>query len=285
MKEVLKNSFSVNLPRVLISVLLCMILKTSSLLFTSSPVLSAKSLADGVFSPDLLFALPLFFFSLVIVNVIDFGLIHYLTDFILKKQSALRSLFYGFTLPVVWKASVFFALIEALSFAFMTVSSFLFSKNVAAFFLNAEIAPADMLPFFVSVFFSLIYVVVSLVLKLPFIFTWYIICDDKGVKIFESFSRSFKLLMPRFFHFAGFVIYSSFKNFILYAVFFCAETFYNSGTAVLVFSFFSIVQFLLVMTKVYSSRPVYYYSLLSVNGLIGEQVNAEAKEGTDESSS
>lgn len=285
MYEVLKKSFEKNLPKVLLTVFLCLILKTVSVLFVSTPASSYRNFLSEGFSVNLVTSTALFLFSLVIVNIFDFGLVHYLTEAVIKRDSSARGIFKGFAVPSVWAGAVLFSIIEALSFvlALLVLSSS--AEDIVFFIFRGSNAAPEMLAFFKSIVISFAYIAFSVLLKVPFVFAWNIINENNREKLFHAFLKSLKLFFPRMFHFIGFVIYINYKNFILYATFFTAEIFLESGILGFVISFAAFVQLLMITLKSYASRPVYYYSLLSVNGLIGEQVNTESGDDTDESSS
>ena len=280
MYDVVKESFAKNLPKVLISVFLCMMLKTFSLFFVSTPLSSYRNFISGGFTAELLLSIIMFLFSLVMVNVLDFGLVHYLTEIIIKKESITREILKGFTVPLVWLGSLLFSIIEAVSF--LLALAFFYSPasgSVSFIFQQLELTP-EMLGFFKSLVLSLAYIMFSILLKIPFIFTWNIINENNDGKLFDSFLKSLNFLFPRIFHFIGFVIYINYKNLVLYIVFFIAELTLNSDVLGFVISFAAFVQLLLITLKSYVARPVYYYSLLSVNGLV--KVNETQNDGEEQ---
>lgn len=130
--------------------------------------------------------------------------------------------------------------------------------------------------------FCAVFFILSLCLSIPFLFVWNILYDDKKIRFSSALKKSAGLMIPNALHFIGFVIFTCLKNVAFIAVL-CLLNMRISGSQgmlanilSMMLGFFAFVQEYTIIAKAYSSIPVYYYSLLSVNGMIEPQEKNES---------
>lgn len=280
MYDVVKAGFEKSLGRVLLAILTYIMLKIFMTWIFSSPLQHMLERQDGEISLVRNFALAgtVFFAAEIFLGILTFGLISFITDFLLKKQSVPATLLCGLKMPKVWQFSALHAVISVAALA--AVSAFFIFKGkeiLAIDFPKIENVDEKVSRVvFSSLLMSLLYVVLHFIVSIPFVFTWNILRDNPGARVLQSFARSFTFFIPRFFHYLGFVIYICLKNAVFYVVLMVLNLTVNLGFFSLVIFFFSFMQMLIIVLKAYAAIPVYWYSLLSVNDMVDSSVEVNS---------
>ncbi len=112
---------------------------------------------------------------------------------------------------------------------------------------------------------------IFLLVALPFMFVWNILSDYDTLGAFVSLKNSFVLMVPRYFHFIGFVIFSVFKNVFFIVVLFTINSMIAESALYILsigIGFLIFLQQYTIFSKIMISLPIYYYSLLSLNGML-----------------
>lgn len=217
-----------------------------------------------------------------------YGIISYFTKVILARKDVMRVFTSGLrdkTKRAHFVAAAFSCLfILAAVVAFTVVLKFRDEIYlVASTYYDQDETPEETVrlikAFSLAIVFCIIFFVSALVVSIPFLFSWNILFEDKKISAARAMAKSFSLMSRNCFHFVGFVIYCCFKNVVFIALLFVinmylskSESFISNFVSMLV-GFFAFVQEYTIIVKAYCSIPVYYYSLLSVNGMVERKDN------------
>ena len=195
------------------------------------------------------------------------------TDF-LKSQNVYFILQFFFTLVVIFVASVSAALVFVFKEKIISCSSF-FAQAFSNENLNQldfeKIAKA----FTLALFYTGIFFLVFVFCFLPFIFVWNALLENKKISLKTAIEKSLFIVRGRYFHYLGFVLFVCLKNFavLFVAVFLNAILSGKNNFISLLLGFYAFLQYYTILAKIYYCIPIYYFSFLSVNGMIGGDKN------------
>ena len=220
--------------------------------------------------------------------VFMYGIINFFTKIVLGRRDVMRVFTSGFrdrtrrsfgaafVFSIIFAISAALALFVILTFKdriFMLASDYFLDDGTEQQTVNF-VRAASLALVFCSVFF-----VSAIFISIPFLFTWNILLDDKKISVASAIVKSLSLMGRNYFHYIGFVISICFKNvfFIVILVFINSRISSAASSLSTIFSmiigFFAFIHEYTILAKAYASIPVYYYSLLSVNGMIERKEN------------
>lgn len=287
MYEVLKDNLSPYYSKGILSVLVINFFKYILVLFGLSPIFKA-SLSQTVSSQTYLFSLIfsaiLVFLARIICEILNFGLVIYFSNAIVSKNAKFTDCFTGFhkfgSHP--YKIGTIFALISAFAILIDFVLFFSF-KDFFSFNFPAEINQQNIQDVFANsvknyypkvLILTFVFGFVYYAIKMFFIFTWSVLRDFSSGKTRQIFKKNFMMIYRNYFHFIGFNFYINFKNIIIlivcYVIQFALQQNISEKLELLsaLLNFLVFIEEFTILAKIYSSIPIYYYSLLSVNNLI-----------------
>lgn len=215
-----------------------------------------------------------------------YGILSYFTKVILAKKDVMRVFTSGFRDKTnrSYKAAFFFTVIifaSAVSAAFLVFynKDRIMSMEIWNELLQnrTEESAQFVKVISLSAVFCIVLLIAAIVTSLPFIFTWNILFDDRKISFLSAVRKSFSLMIPNYFHFIGFVIYVCIKNIFFIVLLAVANMHISKSDSVIanllsmVLGFFVFTQEYSIIAKAYAGISVYYYSLLSVNGMIATE--------------
>lgn len=287
MYEVLKQNLSPYYSKGILEILIVSFFKYCLVFFALSPLLKAslsQTVSSQTYLFSLIFSVILVFLARIICEILNFGLVIYFSNAIVSKNAKFTDCFTGFNKfgSHPYKIGTIFAFISAfailvdfvLFFSFKDFFSFDFpaeinQQNIQDVFANSVMAyyPKMMILTFV---FGFVYYAI----KMFFIFTWSVLRDFSSGKTKQIFQKNFMMIYRNYFHFIGFNFYANLKNIIIliacYVIQFALPQNIAEKLELLsvLLNFIVFIEEFTILAKIYSSIPVYYYSLLSVNDLI-----------------
>ena len=286
MQEVVRVRLSQQLSKCVFVILLFHLVQSFVFSVTMSPMVSTAGskpsyLAIGI---SLLLTGGVVWTSFVFM----YGIINFFTKVVLGRRDVMRVFTSGFrdrtrrsfgaafVFSIIFAISAALALFVILTFKdriFMLASDYFLDdgteQQTVNFVREASLALVFCFVFFVSAIF----------ISIPFLFTWNILLDDKKISVASAVVKSLSLMGRNYFHYIGFVISICFKNvfFIVILVFINSRISSAASSLSTIFSmiigFFAFIHEYTILAKAYASIPVYYYSLLSVNGMIERKEN------------
>ncbi|MBP3365771.1 MAG: hypothetical protein J6K96_02120 [Treponema sp.] len=237
------------------------------------------------------------FLMLTVIFSVACGIISQCTDAMLGRGSLRPRLFSAFSESSdrMFRASVFFSAVASAVAVISAAVIFFFKEPALAEFsrmipaiLGSESPDEETAAALKSLFLAFSYCIVFLAVFafsfVPFIFVWNALLEDRKLRFSGALKKSLLIVRGRYFHYIGFVIFSCMKNILMLAAvsaFHFAVSQWNRGAAgfaSVVLGFFAFMQYYTVLSKMYCCVPVYYFSFLSVNGLIGTGGNASREE-------
>lgn len=284
MYEVMKVKLVKNLSKCIFVLLIFHLVQSFLFSLTLSPLLSAEknSISISTFVFATLSTVFVFFISFQFI----YGMISYFTKLILSRLDIMGVFSSGFRDKTkrAHFLSIFFTFIFIIA-ALLGFTVIYFYKNEILFVVQNYFVEEDMeqetiklakavslLSVFCSVFFPTV-----ILLLIPFLFTWNILIDDKKISFFAALKKSCSLMIKNYFHFIGFVFYTCIKNIVFIILLFSINLALGSNNSVItnfisiLIGFFAFTQQYTIIAKAYTSIPIYYYSLLSVNGMINTE--------------
>ena len=220
--------------------------------------------------------------------VFMYGIINFFTKIVLGRRDVMRVFTSGFrdrtrrsfgaafVFSIIFAISAALALFVILTFKdriFMLASDYFLDDGTEQQTVNFVREASLALVFCFVLFVSAIFI------SIPFLFTWNILLDDKKISVASAIVKSLSLMGRNYFHYIGFVISICFKNvfFIVILVFINSRISSAASSLSTIFpmiiGFFAFIHECTILEKAYASIPVYYYSLLSVNGMIERKEN------------
>lgn len=239
------------------------------------------------------------FLMVAVIFSLSYGMISQFTDNALGRKKYGTRLFLAFSEPSdrVLKACVFFSSV-ATAIAVLSAAAMAFFKEPAlaefSRFLPAALgneAPDEetvkaLKALFLAFAYCIIFCVLFAFSFLPFIFVWNAFLEDKKIRFFGALKKSILIVKGRYFHYMGFVLFSCIKNILMLAAASALQFFISQqdgstlGFVSVLLGFFAFMQYYTVLSKLYYCIPIYYYSFLSVNGLI-DAARASVSESAD----
>lgn len=281
MYEVMKVRLGKNISKCVFIILIFNLVQSFIFSFTLSPLMMAGK--NGMNFITLIISALCTVFAFFLSFQLLYGINSFFTKTILARKDVMgvftsgfrdktkRSNFISgvFTIILILSAAaaatvIYFNRDEIISLA----SEYFLDENSAAEMISL-VKAAGLALVFCAVFF-----ICGILVSIPFLFSWNIVFDDKKISALKALKKSMSLMLPNYFHFIGFVIYSCIKNFVFIVLFFAINmklSAANSGISnffSMVVGFFAFTQEYTIIAKSYSSIPVYYYSLLSENGMV-----------------
>ena len=287
MYEVLKQNLSPYYSKGILEILIVSFFKYCLVFFALSPLLKA-SLSQTVSSQTYLFSLIfsaiLVFLARIICEILNFGLVIYFSNAIVSKNAKFTDCFTGFNKfgSHPYKIGTIFALISAFAILIDFVLVFSF-KDFFSFDFPAEINHQNIQDVFANsvmnyypkmMILILVFALIYYAIKMFFIFTWSVLRDFSSGKTKQIFKKNFMMIYRNYFHFIGFNFYINLKNIIILIVCYVIQFALPQNIAEklellsVLLNFIVFIEEFTILAKIYSSIPVYYYSLLSVNDLI-----------------
>lgn len=286
MQEVVRVRLSQQLSKCVFVILLFHLVQSFVFSVTMSPMVSTAGsrpsyLAIGI---SLLLTGGVVWTSFVFM----YGIINFFTKVVLGRRDVMRVFTSGFrdrtrrSFGAAFVFSIIFAISAALAlFVILTFKDRIFML-AADYFLDdgteqqtVNFVRAASL----AVVFCFVFFVSAIFISIPFLFTWNILLDDKKISVASAIVKSLSLMGRNYFHYIGFVISICLKNvfFIVILVFINSRISSAASSLSTIFSmiigFFAFIHEYTILAKAYASIPVYYYSLLSVNGMIERKEN------------
>lgn len=297
MYPVLRVRFFPNAGRVCLILFLFNIAASAMLIAGVSPLLyNEMSSARAALS------LVLTFLSLTVIYAIVYRIISGATDSVLgRRRSTFRFARRGVPLPDKERARgilrtsaafalftlIVFALAGAIAYALRDTAGALFASTFADFPLPPGLSPEEAAQFSrllsIAVFYTGVFYVLLALSIVPFVFVWPHLAYERGATFKASLRKSLMIIRGRYFHFIGFVIFACLKNvfMILIAVLLDTLTSGFGATALsTLLGVFVFIQYYAVIAKVFYCIPIYYFSFLSVNGLVGATSTSENSDST-----
>ncbi len=217
----------------------------------------------------------------VVSEVLIFGLIAFFSDVVFSKRISTRKIFSGFSRGTsVFLLSVFYALIAFVVFGISFCVFYFKYKGLSDSF-SYDFESVKDFALFVLKFspYVLLPVLVIFVINIFFIFSRNILNNRADISFLTALKQAFNLMKNNFFHFIGFNFYTTWKNALVYVaanliIIFIPENIMSKITFV---SFFLnaliFIQQYMILVKVFIDIPIYYYSILGVNGLLDNTKN------------
>ena len=220
--------------------------------------------------------------------VFMYGIINFFTKIVLGRRDVMRVFTSGFrdrtrrsfgaafVFSIIFAISAALALFVILTFKdriFMLASDYFLDDGTEQQTVNFVRAAS------LALVFCFVFFVSAIFISIPFLFTWNILLDDKKISVASAIVKSLSLMVRNYFHYIGFVISICLKNvfFIVILVFINSRISSAASSLSTIFSmiigFFAFIHEYTILAKAYASIPVYYYSLLSVNGMIERKEN------------
>lgn len=282
MYQVLRERLARNTAHTILLLLLFNVILSFLLTSGFSPAMIFNGFAGYAFSVVFTFLI------LIVVFTILYGIVADFTGIVLGKKISSGGIFCGFfeKSKRIFYSSVFFTLIVVFVAFVSAALIFVFKEKIIScsdFFAEAfstgdlsridseKIAKSFALALFYTAFFFLIFAFSFL----PFIFVWNAFLEDKKISLKNAVAKSLFIIHGRYFHYLGFVIFVCLKNFavLFIAVFFNAIISEKNNFISLLLGFYAFIQYYMILAKIYYCIPVYYFSFLSVNGMIGGDSN------------
>ena len=290
MQEVVRVRLSQQLSKCVFVILLFHLVQSFVFSVTMSPMVSTAGsrpsyLAIGI---SLLLTGGVVWTSFVFM----YGIINFFTKIVLGRRDVMRVFTSGFrdrtrrsfgaafVFSIIFAISAALALFVILTFKdriFMLASDYFLDDGTEQQTVNFVREASLALVFYSVVFVSAIFIFIFI--SIPFLFTWNILLDDKKISVASAIVKSLSLMGRNYFHYIGFVISICLKNvfFIVILVFINSRISSAASSLSTIFSmiigFFAFIHEYTILAKAYASIPVYYYSLLSVNGMIERKEN------------
>ncbi|WP_407399513.1 hypothetical protein [Treponema sp.] len=284
MYEVMRLRLGKNLSKCVFIILIFNLLQSFLFGLTLSPiVVSFKTEVNPVnFVFSALSTSFVFFFSFQFL----YGIISYFTKLMLARRDVMGVFTSGLNdrTKRAHFVSMIFSLIMVVS-ALLAAAFVVLNKErilaVGMEFVESDTEEALTLINSASIFlvFCAIFFICGILLSVPFLFSWNILIDDKKISAVGALLKSFSLMVRNYFHYIGFVIYACFKNVMFVLIFFGINLNLSGKDSVaanlcaMLLGFLAFIQQYTIIAKVYTSIPIYYYSLLSVNGMISSEKN------------
>ncbi len=292
MYEILADRLGRNLGKSIFTILIFNVLISILLTTGISPTMALGKSAEGNFLSPAGFVLSILFLFifLVLIFSIAYGIVTNFTNVVLGKKNFRSTFFYFLSEKSgrITRASILFSLVTsavaAISVALVFFGKEKISSNVESFAAmiaggenpgEENLEPLKFLA--MAIFYSALFSLIFAFAFLPFIFVWSSFFEDKTIGLLSAVKKSFFVIRARYFHYFGFVIFSCFKN-IVFIVFLSALNFIlaqsNFGVVNFlsaVFGFLAFLQYYTILAKIYYCIPIYYYSFLSVNGLVSSK--------------
>lgn len=287
MYEVVKQNLSPYYSRGILEILIVSFFKYCLVFFALSPLLKA-SLSQTVSSQTYLFSLIfsaiLVFLVRIICEILNFGLVIYFSNAIVSKNAKFTDCFSGFNKfsSHPYKIGTIFALISTLAllvdfilvFSFKDFFSFDFPAEVNAQNIQDVFANSVMNYYPKMMILILVFALIYYAIKIFFVFTWSVLRDFSSESTKQIFQKNFMMIHKNYFHFIGFNFYINLKNIAILAACYVIQLVIPENVAQklellsIVLNFIVFIEEFTILAKIYSSIPIYYYSLLSVNDLI-----------------
>ncbi|MDO4505713.1 MAG: hypothetical protein Q4B64_02060, partial [Spirochaetales bacterium] len=289
--EVMRVRLGKNLSKCVFIILLFHLVQSFLFSLTMSPVMAGgtNGLSFSTFALSAVSTDFVFFFSFQFL----YGILSFFTKVILARKDVMGVFSSGLRdrtrrahfVSVVFTVIMIVAAVIASAVIFFHKQDIL--DLVAEVFLDpsaekenvAFASTVGLAAVFCAVFFGC-----GMFLSIPFLFSWNILFDDKKISAPKAMGKSFSLMIGKYFHFIGFVIYACLKNIVFIIIFFGINTMLSARNSIISNFFSMLIGFLAftqeytIVAKAYASIPVYYYSLLSENGMI--QADKKENEST-----
>lgn len=297
MYQVLRERLTGTIVRAIVTVLVFNIMLSFLLTSGLTPFMIFRNSVVGIL-------LSVAFTSIILTAAFMafYGIITDFTNIILGKRSYSNVMFLGFLDKSrrVFRSSVFFTVIVIFAAAVTAIIVFLLRERILSgvnpFFDYTAAASGENLSaedsesvlkfsqvLLLSVFYTVFFFFIFILSVLPFVFIWSAFIEDRRLDFKGALKKSLFIMRGRYFHYIGFVIFSCIKNIVIMIVI-CAVNFVIPKEAAFVsflLGFYAFIQYYTILVKVFCCIPVYYFSFLSVNGMIGNTAGNETKEITE----
>lgn len=291
MYEVMKRTLAPFLGTLTFSVMLSEIIP-----FVLVSVLSAVTISVASFAVSSV----LFCVSMILTMFVSLSLvvctINQASKITLGKGTSISTFFEPFFTKgkSLFSATAILALVQIVSFlvvfaAIMANREF-FSPALKVFekeIVSVEALQNDLASIMPYYFVSIaLYSVVGCALSIPFLFVWNVKETEKNISFLGAVKKSASILMPNYFHYVGFNFYVVFKNLLVIAVLVGINSLVSRVSFLAFFSlvagFLILLQQYTVISKIIDCVPVYYYSYMSVNGLLNSPERSDESESSSE---
>ncbi len=281
MYEVMRVRLGKNLSRCVFIILLFHLAQSFLFSLTMSPVMASgkKGLNFSTLALSAISTAFVFFFAFQFL----YGILSFFTKIILARKDVMGVFTSGLRDRTrrAHFVSVVFTLILIVAAVVASAVIFLYKQDILSIveevFLGSSDTKENMAfanAVGLAVVFCAVFFGCGILLSIPFLFSWNIIFDDKEISAPKAMKKSFSLMIGKYFHFIGFVIYSCLKNIVFIIIFFGINTLLSRRDSIIANFFSMLIGFLAftqeytIVAKAYTSIPIYYYSLLSENGMI-----------------
>lgn len=290
MNQVLRQCLAVNAGRSVLTVFLFNIFLSFLLTAGVFPLLINNSAGAAVLSFVLTVVMLIVIFTMV------YGIIIGFTRHVLGRSPVTLSLLRGFTekskrvLFSSLSGAVLAIIVFCAAFALTSVFTDFISENLAPFFM----LPPSQIPmpltdeqlvmfskiFAAAVFCTAVFFLIFVFAIVPFVFVWPTFAYDRTASFKDALKKSLFVIRGRYFHYIGFVIYTCLVNAGLLLIVVLLDMLlsrFNTAFLSLFLGFFAFIEYYMILSKVYYCIPIYYFSFLSVNGLVGEEAHSESQ--------
>ncbi len=288
MYEVVKQNLAPYYSRGILEILVVSFFKYFLVFFALSPILKAslsQTVSTQTYLFSFIFSAILVFLARIICEILNFGLVIYFSNAIVSKNAKFSDCFSAFSKfsSHPYKIGTIFALISTfallidfiLLFAFKNFFTFDFSSIDFSLEINQQNLQDIFMNYYPKIMILvLVFALVYYAIKMFFVFTWSVLRDFSSESTKRIFQKNFMMIHRNYFHFIGFNFYINLKNLAILIACSALQFAIPENLAQrlellsVVLNFVVFIEEFTILAKIYSSIPIYYYSLLSVNDLI-----------------
>lgn len=279
MNLVLRERLGMCLGKTIFSIFLFTLLSSLMSYVSIVPVMQDKSLRNICISAAIMFC------ALTVSFTVVSGLVGYATKRVRLFEQGKKVLFSGFDDKRNINAGIFYALLFFISggilFLIIRYSGNFFASMIPSK-INLENEKDVAALVRIAAVFSAMLMTIFIILVLPFVFAWNVLFDYKNISVPKALLRSASLLGPKYFNFIGYIIFSIYKNLIMIVFVTALDVTvfakYKLSFLSILVSFYTFLQQYTIYSKILFCIPIYYYSLLSVNGILPETCDESSSE-------
>ncbi|MCR5217318.1 MAG: hypothetical protein K6D58_01425 [Treponema sp.] len=275
MLTVTRSAVQKNIGKAYLSAIVLMLIKLAVNFLCSRPLgFAADSKIPGL-------SLILFYVLMLVIlqfvsGLLTFGMIKHCTDMILNRAAYVKSVLFGFNRKDAWKISAFTTVLYFLAIALSLAVSIPLVMYIFKTY-SLKLSSPHVFSFTV-IGLSLILLIFNILINVPFMFAVNVSLESSSASLKEVLKKSFAFMKGRMIHFMGFALYSVGKNVVI--IIGCIFVTLALPSLAGILEFLVILEIFTVVLKLYFSIPVYYYSLLAVNGMLKKHKEENSSESS-----
>ncbi|MCQ2249008.1 MAG: hypothetical protein MJZ50_08355 [Treponema sp.] len=250
----------------------------------------------GISVVSFAFSAILLFLGCIVSVQLALGLIKSISRALKGESFVAADLFYAFTTKKETKplrTAVFFAFLfliaEGIAAAVVFFNLDFFGSLDLSEFLPAQLLETEGMEraFSIGLSFIGLFLLFCILVVLPFVFMFCEASDFRNNSVFDSAKKCVGVMSGCFFHFIGFYFFIAIKNILIIAICISVQMRFGGSESTIAGIFSSILGFIAflheytLVLKFYVSIPVYWYSILGMNGMLN---GPSESTGTNESS-